>query len=72
MKPDDSISPSNLTIIGATLAVALWEMQGRKRQSVLVENTTTKLDLGGLPAGLYLVSLAQNGRVVERRKLIKH
>ncbi len=52
--------------------LSLWDIQGRKRHSVLVENTTTKLDLGDLPAGVYVVSLAQNGRVVERKKLIKN
>ncbi|MBI1225111.1 MAG: T9SS type A sorting domain-containing protein [Bacteroidetes bacterium] len=52
-------------------ALTLWDMQGRERQSVLVENTTMKLDLSNLPTGVYLISLAQNGQVVERKKLIK-
>ncbi len=53
-------------------SLALWDVQGKKRQEIQVENATTQLDLSGLPAGVYLVSLAQNGRVVQREKLIKH
>ncbi len=52
--------------------LALWDLQGRKHQEILMENTATQLDLSGLPAGVYLVSLAQNGRVVERKKLVKN
>jgi Secretion system C-terminal sorting domain len=51
--------------------LSLWDVQGKKRQEVKVENASTKLYLSGLPAGVYLVSLAQNGRVVQREKLIK-
>lgn len=52
--------------------LALWDLQGRKHQEILLENTTTQLDLSSLPAGVYLVSLAQNGRVVERKKLVRN
>ncbi len=52
--------------------LALWDLQGRKLQEILLENTTTQLDLSSLPAGVYLVSLAQNGRVVERKKLVRN
>ncbi|MCF8252063.1 MAG: T9SS type A sorting domain-containing protein, partial [Saprospiraceae bacterium] len=52
--------------------LALWDLQGRKHQEILLKNTITQLDLGDLPAGMYMVSLAQNGRVVERKKLVKN
>ncbi len=52
--------------------LSLWDLQGRKHQEILLENMATKLDLSALPAGVYFVSLAQNGRVVERKKLIKN
>lgn len=50
--------------------IALWDLQGRKRLEVVVEAAITQLDLQGLPAGAYFVSLAQNGKVVERKQLI--
>ena len=50
--------------------ITLWDLQGRKRQEKLVENAATQLDLSGLPAGVYLVSLSQNGRVAQREKLV--
>ncbi|MBK9016219.1 MAG: T9SS type A sorting domain-containing protein [Saprospiraceae bacterium] len=51
--------------------LTLWDLQGKKRQEMVVGNVATQLDLGDLPAGVYLISLAQNGRVVERKKLVK-
>jgi len=50
--------------------IALWDLQGRKRLEVVAEAAITQLDLQGLPAGAYFVSLAQNGKVVERKQLI--
>lgn len=56
--------------IEATPTITLWDLQGRKLQEKVVENAATQLDLSGLPAGVYLVSLAQNGRVLQREKLV--
>jgi Secretion system C-terminal sorting domain len=53
-------------------SLTLWDLQGKKRQETQLTNAATQLDLSGLPAGVYLVSLSQNGRVVQREKLIKH
>jgi hypothetical protein len=50
----------------------LFDLQGKKWQEVAVNEAVTRLELGGLPAGVYFVSLAQNGRVVQREKLVKH
>jgi Secretion system C-terminal sorting domain len=55
---------------GRTTTLSLWDVQGKKRQEVKVENASTQLNLSGLPAGVYLVSLAQNGQVVQREKLL--
>jgi hypothetical protein len=52
-------------------SLALWDLQGRKQLEILLEDTNAQLDLSGLPAGVYFVSLAQNGRVVERQELVK-
>ncbi len=62
-------------LVSANLAedrktIALWDLQGKKHQEIILGNTATKLDLAKLPAGVYFVSLAQNGRVVERKKLV--
>ncbi|MBK8563215.1 MAG: T9SS type A sorting domain-containing protein [Saprospiraceae bacterium] len=52
--------------------LSLFDLQGRKHLETQLEASATKLDLSGLPAGVYFVSLAQNGRVVQREKFIKH
>ncbi|MBI1225110.1 MAG: T9SS type A sorting domain-containing protein [Bacteroidetes bacterium] len=51
--------------------LTLWDLQGKKHLEISLENTTAQLDLSSLAAGVYLVSLAQNGQVVERKKLVK-
>ncbi|MBK8563214.1 MAG: T9SS type A sorting domain-containing protein [Saprospiraceae bacterium] len=66
----------NITV-SASLAegqsrLLLFDLQGKKWLEASVNQTTTKLDLAGLPAGVYLVSLVQNGRVLQREKLVKH
>jgi hypothetical protein len=52
--------------------LSLFDLQGRQRLETQLESSMTKLDLSGLPAGVYFVSLAQNGRVLHREKLVKH
>jgi hypothetical protein len=52
--------------------LALFDLQGKKRLETVVKSTSEQLDLSGLPAGVYLVSLAQNGRMVERVKVVKN
>ncbi len=81
-KPTFSATPNpagdHLTIaISTALAeghptLSLFDLQGRKHLETQLETSATKLDLGGLPAGVYFVSLAQNGRVVHREKMVKH
>lgn len=51
--------------------LALWDLHGRRLQEVLMENANVQLDLSSLPAGVYFISLAQNGHIVERKELIK-
>ncbi len=52
--------------------LSLFDLQGRKRLDVQLDAVATRLDLSNLPAGVYFVSLAQNGRMLYREKLIKH
>ncbi len=50
----------------------LFDLQGKKWQEAAVNQAVTRMDLVGMPAGVYFVSLAQNGRVLQREKLVKH
>ncbi len=51
--------------------LSLFDLQGRKRLDVQLDSNATRLDLSSLPAGVYFVSLAQNGQLLQRTKLIK-
>lgn len=55
-----------------TMSIVLWDLQGKKRLETTLENNTyLRLGLTDLPAGVYFITLAQHGRVLQRNKLIK-
>ncbi|MCC6726492.1 MAG: T9SS type A sorting domain-containing protein [Saprospiraceae bacterium] len=59
------------TLAEGRYSLQLFDLQGRKRLETPVNQSVTKLDLSNLPAGVYFVSLSQNGRVLQREKVLR-
>ncbi len=66
---DITISPS---LAEGQSKLFLFDLQGKKWQEARVNQQVTRMDLAAIPAGVYFVALAQNGRVVHREKVVKN
>ncbi|MBI5916837.1 MAG: T9SS type A sorting domain-containing protein [Bacteroidetes bacterium] len=51
--------------------LSLWDLQGKKWREEAFTGNSHRLEIGDLPPGLYVLTLKMDGRILQRKKLIK-
>ncbi|MFM7663946.1 MAG: T9SS type A sorting domain-containing protein, partial [Bacteroidota bacterium] len=69
--PNPASTVLNVSAKSEIQSVALYDLNGRLVQSVVVNGVSTSLNVTGMNGGLYLVSVATNTGVYTKRVIVK-
>ena len=70
--PADNVLNIGIAHANNATTISVADMLGRTLQTVPVTGNTTKMDISGLPAGIYAVSCFENGSKIATTRFVKN
>ncbi|MCC6727491.1 MAG: T9SS type A sorting domain-containing protein [Saprospiraceae bacterium] len=67
-----NVAISEGTVAEGKTSLLLYDLQGKKHLEIVANQAVVQIALDHIQPGVYFLSLSQNGRILQREKLIKH